>query len=141
MAEIQTSAKAGALAELVTIGALGGSGPTILLVEDEKFVRDVTSEVLRSAGYRVLAARNAGEGLELFTESGATVDLLLADIILPGQSGGALAERLKRERPGLKVLFVTGYAEQMKVSGDVGALLPKPFSSMMLLQAIREQFA
>ena len=89
---------------------------TILLVEDEPFVREVTGEVLRAAGYRVLTAKNAKEGVSLYEAQSGEVELLLTDIILPGETGRVLAGRLRREDPTLKVLFVSGYSEQMVVS-------------------------
>ena len=81
---------------------------TILLVEDEQFVREVTSEVLRSAGYMVLVAKNAAEAIGVYERSRAGVGLLLTDVVLPGESGHALATRMRRDNPRLKVLFVTG---------------------------------
>jgi len=112
---------------------------TILLVEDEAFVRDVTSEVLRSAGYEVLTARNASEGIRLYDVRHGDVQLLLTDVVLPGETGRAMAGRLRRGNPQLRVLLVTGYAEQM---GRRDALqeecLEKPFSAETLLRRVRE---
>jgi CheY-like chemotaxis protein len=111
---------------------------TILFVEDEAFVREVTCEVLRSAGYRVLTARNALEGAQAYDLERGAVELLLTDVILPGENGRALAARLKRANPDLRVLFVTGYAEQMGLRrGEHEECLAKPFSSGTLLQTIR----
>jgi two-component system cell cycle sensor histidine kinase/response regulator CckA len=109
---------------------------TILFVEDEAFVRDATCEVLRSAGYAILTARCAAEAVDLYDERCGDVDLLLTDVVLPGESGPALAGRLRRRNPRLRTLFVTGYAEQM------GALkneewLAKPFSLDALLNNVR----
>ena len=112
---------------------------TILLVEDEPFVREVTGEVLRAAGYRVLTAKNAKEGASLYEAQSGEVELLLTDIILPGETGRVLAERLRREDPTLKVLFVSGYSEQMVVSETMQEeCLGKPFSSEVLLRTVRE---
>lgn len=110
---------------------------TILLVEDEEFVREVAIEVLRTAGYRVLSAKNAAEALQLYDDAGHDIDLLLTDVILPGENGRALAERLRRENPLLPVLLETGYAEQMvRETGE--QCLAKPFSSDDLLGRVRE---
>ncbi len=99
---------------------------TILLVEDEAFVREVTCEVLRSAGYRVLTAKNATEAMQAYEVRGDEVDLLLSDVVLPGESGRVLAGKLRRENPWLKILLVTGYAEQMGAAGrDAGGMLGK----------------
>src|SRR5579864_4138177 len=114
-------------------------GPaTILWVEDEPFVRDVTCEILRSAGYRVLVARNAEEAVEIYGQRGHEVDLLLTDVILPGATGRVLAGRLRRAESALKVLYVTGYAEQMGVcSLENEDCLAKPFSTSALLETLR----
>jgi two-component system, cell cycle sensor histidine kinase and response regulator CckA len=110
---------------------------TILFVEDETFVREVAGEVLRSAGYRVLAARDAAAALRAYDLEGGDVDLLLTDIILPGESGRALAGKLKRKSPRLKVLLMSGYSEQMGLQEtDAGSCLPKPFSVATLLQKV-----
>jgi CheY-like chemotaxis protein len=112
---------------------------TILLVEDETFVREVTSEVLQSAGYRVRSARNADEAMRIYDESGAEFDLLLADVILPGKTGFELAAKIRQENPEVRVLFVTGYAEQMATAGEQDGehCLAKPFSSAALLQRVK----
>lgn len=111
----------------------------ILLVEDESFVRDVTGEVLRAAGYRVLAARDAAEALRMYELRRGNVDLLLSDVILPGETGLALAGTLRSKNPTLKVLLVSGYGEQiarLEVAGE--EYLGKPFSSEALLRRVRQ---
>ncbi len=116
--------------------ALPGAA-TILYVEDEAFVREVTCEVLRSAGYRVLSARNAAEATRMYEKTGQGVELLLSDVVLPGESGLVFAGKLRRENPELKILLVTGYPEQMGVRGATCAeCLAKPFSSEVLLQRV-----
>lgn len=113
---------------------------TILLVEDEAFVREVACEVLRSAGYAVWTARNAAEAVRSYEQRCGGVDLLLTDVILPGESGRVLADRLRRENPRLKVLFVTGYAEQMGLREALrDECLAKPFSTGALLRKVRQQ--
>ena len=110
----------------------------ILIVEDEAFVREVTCEILRSAGYRVLSASNAAEAESVFRAYEEEIALLLTDIVLPGDDGRVLAARLKRSRPSLKVLFATGYPEQM--SGRWGAdCLAKPFSATVLLERVANE--
>lgn len=132
-----------------TIGELGRLGSevgaacmkgteTILFVEDETFVREVTSEVLRSAGYVVLAAQNAKEAMRSYDEQCGDVALLLTDVIMPGESGRVLAGKLGRKNPRLKVLFVTGYAEQMGLrETENDECLAKPFSTATLLRRVR----
>lgn len=115
------------------------AGPArILLVEDEAFVREVTCEVLRAAGFEVLTARNATEATQALDGQSGNIDLLLTDMILPGENGRVLAERLRRENSGLKVLFVTGYAEHIGMSrSESSDWLAKPFSSDALLARVR----
>ena len=111
---------------------------TILFVEDEDFVREVTAEVLRSAGYVVLAAKDALDAVRRFGQWLEHVDLLLTDVILPGETGCALASRLRCENSKLRVLFVTGYPEQMgRADSMYEALLAKPFSTGALLKSLR----
>jgi len=111
---------------------------TILFVEDEAFVREVTCEVLRSAGYRVLTAKNATEAMCYYEACRGEVELLLTDVVLPGETGLALAGRLRRADPELKVLLVTGYAEQMgRREAKHEECLAKPFSTKALLQSVR----
>ena len=113
-----------------------GESRTILLVEDETFVREVASEVLRAAGYRVLTAKNAAEAIQIY-EKGFEIDLLLTDVVLPGETGRVLAERLRRVNPRLPVLLATGYGEQMaRAAGE--ECLAKPFSSEDLLGRVRQ---
>ena len=112
---------------------------TILFVEDETFVRDVTCEVLRSAGYRVLTAKNAAEAGRLYHEHRSEVELLLSDVVLPGETGRVLAGRLRRENSKLKILLVTGYAEQMGLrESKLEECLAKPFSAEVLLRTVRQ---
>lgn len=111
---------------------------TVLLVEDESLVREVTHEVLQTAGYRVWIAKDAAQAGEIYRDRGREVDLLLTDVILPGESGRTLATRLRRANPQLKVLYVTGYAEQIRMcNGENEDCLPKPFSASALLERVR----
>ena len=116
-----------------------GYAETILLVEDETFVREVTSEVLRSAGYMVLAAKDAVEAIRVYERTGSEVDLLLTDVVLPGESGHALAARMRRENTELQVLFVTGYPEYIAMAEAAHEeCLAKPFSTGVLLRRVRQ---
>jgi len=112
---------------------------TVLFVEDEAFVRGVASEVLSSAGYRVLIAKDATEAARTYAAQLGAVDLLLSDVILPGENGRALAARLRRENPRLKVLLITGYVDQMSPETvDVEECLAKPFSVEVLLGRVKQ---
>lgn len=111
---------------------------TILFVEDEAFVRNVTCEVLRSAGYQVLTAQNAAEAVRIYDARPGDVELLLTDVVLPGETGRAVAERLQRGNPKLKVLLVTGYVEEMgRREATHEECLAKPFSAETLLRRVR----
>ena len=112
---------------------------TILLVEDETFVREVTGEVLRSAGYKVLSARDAVEARRACEAHSGALDLLLTDLILPGETGRALAGRLRREIPEIRVLLMSGYVQQVEQPGAwTEECLTKPFSAGVLLRRVRK---
>lgn len=120
----------------------GAKPPTILLVEDEDFVREATVEILESCGYRVLPARSSAEAVELFCKHRQEIQLLLTDVVLPGQNGPRLASYLQTLGPGFKTLLMSGYPVQsvpgalrQNLSNDY---VPKPFSFDLLLRKIRQ---
>ena len=121
------------------------AGETILLVEDEAFVREITREILESAGYRVLKARNAAEADTRFRGHRKIVKLLLTDVVLPGQNGRDLANDLKAMNSALRVIFISGYplntAMQKRLVEDGMFYLPKPFSAESLLRKVRQVLA
>jgi CheY-like chemotaxis protein len=82
--------------------------PVILLVEDEPLVRKVTCEVLQSAGYRVLKAKNSAEAIRIFSQHREEIDLLLTDVVMPGRSGRELAHELRAVCSDLKTIFTSG---------------------------------
>ena len=107
-----------------------GAGETILVVEDEPVVRALVVEVLNELGYETLEAGEASEALRI-TESGQRIDLLISDVGLPGMNGRQLADIARQQRPGLKVLFATGYAESFAANDFLGpdmAVITKPFA-------------
>jgi DNA-binding NtrC family response regulator len=118
---------------------------TVLLVEDENFVRDVTGEILQSAGYRVLKARNAADAMRTFRQYRDEVQLLLTDVVMPGQNGFNLAHDLKAMSLGLRTIFISGYPENsvtrtgLKQTGVF--YLPKPFSAESLLRQVKQALA
>jgi CheY-like chemotaxis protein len=118
---------------------------TILLVEDESFLREVACEILESAGYRVLKARNATEAITAFHQYKAIVKLLLTDVVLPGQNGRDLAHQLRLVRPDLKTIFISGYPENVVtrsgLSEDGMFYLPKPFSLQSLTRKVSQVLA
>jgi CheY-like chemotaxis protein len=89
---------------------VGDAAPTILLVEDDHDVRSYLVEVLRELHYRVLEAHDADSALGLIDRNDVRVDLLMADLVLPGMNGGQLAEEVKARQPEARVLFMTGYS-------------------------------
>ncbi len=121
--------------------AFDRSVPTILLVEDEGFVLNVTYEILCSAGYRVLPARNAGEAVRAFRSHAEGVQLLLTDVVLPDRNGCDLALELATTG-GVKAIFISGYPDNSVTRKGLQhpgwAYLPKPFSAVSLLQKVRE---
>ncbi len=113
---------------------------TVLLVEDEDQVRLLVRTVLARAGYRVLEAANAGEALLIAEPVDARIDVLLTDLVMPRVSGRQLAERLRRTRPGIKVVSMSGYSDHAEVNHAPGpgeAFLAKPIMPDALLRTLR----
>jgi signal transduction histidine kinase/ActR/RegA family two-component response regulator len=115
---------------------------TILVVEDEADVRDLTCEFLKVSGYSVLGASNGLEALELLARYSGTIHLVLSDVIMPRMGGTELAERLRIVRPDTKLLLMSGYSEYSNGPKDPTlshiAILQKPFSRPSLVRKIRE---
>lgn len=121
------------------VRAIGGS-ETILLVEDNEALRKLCLRALAKYGYKVIEAASAEEALEQEERSAGSIDLLLTDVVLPGTSGKKLAELLRGRRPGIRVLYSSGYPEDT-LSGEMGEgaqFLQKPFSPEMLVRKVRE---
>ena len=114
---------------------------TILLVEDEAIVRELTVQILESDGYQVLEAMNGTEALRIAGEHGAPIDLLLTDMVMPGMNGKELANTLRLYRPDMRVLFMSGYDDHQidreDAAGGDTAFLSKPFSTEILRQKVR----
>jgi CheY-like chemotaxis protein len=113
---------------------------TILLVEDEAFVRKATGEALEAGGYRVLTAENAIQAFEVRGKYSDPIDLLLADIVMPGMSGHELARQVAALCPQTRILLMSGYTEQLasrEISFHGEEYLAKPFSIPTLLKRIR----
>jgi two-component system cell cycle sensor histidine kinase/response regulator CckA len=122
--------------------AMPRGAETVLLVEDEPGVRDLITEWLSGHGYRVMAAPNGAEALALAEAHAGAIDLLIADVIMPQMGGPALAARLVPLRPEMKVIYVSGYADEAIGDPDVlaagAAFLQKPFSLDALVRKVRE---
>ena len=122
---------------------LRGGDETILVVEDERAVRDVITSILKCSGYEVLEAADGDEALGIWAQRAGEVDLLLTDIVLPkGLHGNLLAERLRTDRADLKVIFSSGYSSDF---GTEAAPLPsrinflqKPYKPAVLIKAVRD---
>jgi two-component system, cell cycle sensor histidine kinase and response regulator CckA len=116
--------------------------PTILLVEDEAFVRNVAYEILLSAGYRVRSARNAADAIRAFRGHAEGVQLLLTDVVLPDRNGCDLALELVTGGGCVKAIFISGYPENSITRKGLQHpgwfYLPKPFSAVSLLQRVEE---
>jgi PAS domain S-box-containing protein len=114
---------------------------TVLLVEDERPVRAVSQRVLEHEGYTVLTAEDGFEALAIAETYSGTIDLLVTDVVLPGLDGRALNARLRERRPGIRVLYMTGYTDdeilRRGVIDDQVALLDKPFNASQLADFVR----
>jgi DNA-binding NtrC family response regulator len=113
---------------------------TILLVEDEDVVRNVTREVLELHGYCVLEAIDADEGLQLYRENVDIIDLLLTDVVMPGRNGREFANQLLAMSPSLKVIFMSGYTDRTIVRDSFSDpninYLQKPFTLDTLTEKV-----
>jgi PAS domain S-box-containing protein len=112
----------------------------VLLVEDDAVVRDLTERVLGSSGYRVLSAASGDEACALADSLGDEIALLMTDLVMPGMSGRELARRLTERRPGLRVLFTSGYTDDddVALAGARSGFIGKPFTPDALRQKVRE---
>lgn len=116
-----------------------GGDETILVCEDDELVRDSACQLLLWKGYQVLSACHAKEALELAGSHPGPIHLLATDVVLPHMSGPRLADLLKERKPGLRVLFFSGYAaEELQIQDREGdTFLAKPYTSVELLRAVR----
>ena len=110
----------------------------VLIVDDDRAVRDFVEHVLRDAGYRTMAAASGPEAIELATKQ--PIDLLLTDVNMPQMTGDELARRLRHDDPSLKVLYLTGFSDQLFSDKTTlwqdEAYLEKPCTIAGLLQAV-----
>jgi CheY-like chemotaxis protein len=125
----------------------GGPPPTghetLLLVEDEDFVRELVSDFLKASGYTVITASSAEDALGIVDAPDAPpIDLLVTDVVLPGLNGARLAELLKARMPRLEALYISGYPGDAMFRGDLfdpgPAFLAKPFTRHVLTRKVRE---
>jgi two-component system cell cycle sensor histidine kinase/response regulator CckA len=113
---------------------------TVLVVEDDEMVRELSCQILRRSGYVVLEAANAGEALLINEEHQSDIHLLLSDVVMPRVNGVELAARVKRLRPSIRIAFMSGYAGPPRgaASAEADTLIEKPFAPAILLTRIRE---
>ncbi len=114
----------------------------VLLVEDDDLVRELNRTILEDAGYRVIEASDGREALETFMKRGEEVDILVTDIIMPNMDGKTLYGEIEKIRPGMKVLFMSGYATEILdargVLDDECNFMPKPVMPSEFLGRLRE---
>ena len=115
----------------------------VLLVEDEAPVRAFAARALRLRGYTVIEAACAEDALETLQDSSLEVDLFMTDVVMPGMDGPSWVRRALENRPGVKVVFVSGYAEEQMEDGSLtipnSVFLPKPFSLADLTETVQRQ--
>ena len=115
---------------------------TILVVDDDAGVRLVITILLAQKGYTVIEADSGAKALELLDRHVGLIPLLVTDIVMPGMSGGELAQKVVALRPGIKVLFVSGYSENVSVECGLAKatakLLSKPFTADSLSRVVRD---
>ncbi|MBS1856508.1 MAG: response regulator [Acidobacteria bacterium] len=124
------------------VAAIPAGGETILLVEDEEQVRSLVRTMLSRYGYTVLEAADAGEARRVAAQYSDPIHLLLTDVVMPGMGGGELARELGAARPGMRILYMSGYTEnaivrQAELSPEM-AFLPKPFTAEGLHGKVRD---
>jgi signal transduction histidine kinase/ActR/RegA family two-component response regulator len=136
-----TDVATGAGAESAAAASVQGT-ESILLVEDEEAVRKFSTQALESHGYHVIATSRGEEAVQVLRGLGKPVDLVVTDLVMPGMGGQSLADEIARIRPGLPVLFISGYSVALTVRGrqpgTTGGFLKKPFGPFDLLAKVRE---
>jgi two-component system cell cycle sensor histidine kinase/response regulator CckA len=131
-------------AEVATadLGKPPGGTETILVVEDDEALREIVSELLREAGYRVIVAAHGEEALGVGAQNGGPPDLVITDVVMPRMTGRALSEQLRALGPRLRVLFMSGYTDAAVLYQGLlepgTAFLQKPFGPEALLRKVRE---
>jgi PAS domain S-box-containing protein len=123
----------------------GGAGETVLVVEDEPAMRDVTRRILSRNGYHVITASGGHEAIDIAANRADAIDVVLTDVVMPRMLGNEAAERIRELRPSVKVVFMSGYTHGvLDTQGVVAAgvnLIEKPFTEKSLLAKLREVIA
>jgi PAS domain S-box-containing protein len=131
------------LVEVAKSTARRASGTeTVLLVEDEELVRNLVRDILKQHGYSVLEAHHGTEALRVALQHNGPIHLLLTDVVMPQMGGRVLAQRLKTFRPGIRILYISGYVDdatiQEGVSNPGTSFIQKPFTVEILSRKVRE---
>lgn len=115
---------------------------TILLVEDERQIRNLIGAALKQVGYTVLSAASGEEALSLSTQHNGAIHLMITDVVMPGMSGVKLAQRIQFQRPSIKLLFISGYTDgeinMNETMNEKQAFLRKPFTPAILANTVRK---
>ena len=121
-------------------GELPTGSETVMVVDDERAVRELAARILESLGYHVLIAENGGDALMLMEKHADDISLILTDMVMPRMDGERMVERLRKVRPDFRVLYTSGYAVESDI-GDLANLatnfIPKPYSRRKLAHAVR----
>ena len=123
---------------LVAAGVTQPGSKQVLLAEDEPMIRNLMQRLLHSWGYRVFAARNGREAMEIAEEHKGPIDLLVSDVTMPEMDGAELAERLKAKRPRLQVILLSGYSHSEIVLQRGWIFIQKPFQMQELRAAVED---
>jgi two-component system cell cycle sensor histidine kinase/response regulator CckA len=116
----------------------------VLLVEDEDAVRSFAARALTTRGYKVLEASSGAHALEVMNEHQADVDIVVSDVVMPEMDGPTMLKHLRKTNPNLKIIFMSGYAEDAFRNGlseddaSTFAFLPKPFSLKVLAEKVKD---
>jgi two-component system cell cycle sensor histidine kinase/response regulator CckA len=120
-----------------------GNPVTILLVDDDEAIRNYVRPILQQQGFHVIEASDGAEALKVASAYAEPVDLLLTDVIMPNVNGLVLTQRLLLERPGMGVLYMSGYVEKslLLATHPESILIQKPFTPDALIAAVRQILA
>jgi two-component system, cell cycle sensor histidine kinase and response regulator CckA len=129
--------------EKPTLGALRGGTECILIAEDNEDLRDAAQEILVSLGYQVIIAKNGEEAVSAFERHANTIDLVFMDVVMPRLNGPEAYLRMAAVKPGMPVIFTTGYATETNLipikAREKATVLQKPYGSHYLAQRLREK--
>ena len=125
-----------------TEGIASSGDKRILLAEDEEVLRSLVSSTLEFAGYQVVQASDGEEALNRFEESGGEFDMIVTDVVMPSMGGRELVQAVKRSKPGMKVLYLSGHIADDELQEEItrkgSPFLPKPFKPSELIRKVME---